>query len=183
MLQPQNVTMKYEPLFVQIDTGKMKIPKFQREFVWTDDQTAKLLDSMIKGFPIGTFIFWKTREQMRHFRNIGNVALPEIPPGDAALYVLDGQQRITSLYAVRKGVRITRDGSTSAATLTRTTRLSRPSRLATVYPPSPSIRFSQEPSLNWRGTTPTISTGSTSTANASQGMTSPRSSSRSTRST
>ena len=109
MLQPQNVTMKYEQLFTLIDTGQMKIPKFQRDFVWTDDQTAKLLDSMIKGYPIGTFIFWKTREQMRHFKNIGNAQLPEIPAGDAALYILDGQQRITSLYAVRKGARVSKD--------------------------------------------------------------------------
>jgi hypothetical protein len=109
MLQPQNVTMKYEHLFTQIDTGKMKIPKFQRDFVWTHDQTARLLDSMIKGYPIGTFILWKTSDQMRHFKNIGNADLPETPQGDAALYVLDGQQRITALYAVRKGATVPKD--------------------------------------------------------------------------
>ncbi|MDO9098042.1 MAG: DUF262 domain-containing protein, partial [Candidatus Methanoperedens sp.] len=87
-----------------------KIPKFQRDFVWTKEQTAKLIDSIIKGFPIGTFIFWKTREELRHIKNIGNFDLPDIPKGDAVYYVLDGQQRITSLYAVRKGCRITKEG-------------------------------------------------------------------------
>ncbi|MCX6029859.1 MAG: DUF262 domain-containing protein [Chloroflexi bacterium] len=108
--QPQNQSKKYEHLFTNIDSGQMKIPVFQRDFVWTTAQTAKLIDSIIKGFPIGTFIFWKTREELRHVRNIGNVALPDIPSGDAALYVLDGQQRITSLYAVRKGAISEKDG-------------------------------------------------------------------------
>jgi hypothetical protein len=83
---------------------------FQRDFVWDKVQTAKLLDSIIKGYPVGTFIFWKTRDRVRHYRDIGNITLPEPPTGDAIQYVLDGQQRITSLYAVRKGLRITRDG-------------------------------------------------------------------------
>jgi len=60
--------------------------------------------------PIGTFIFWKTKEELRHVRNIGNVELPGVPPGEFVHYVLDGQQRITSLYAVRKGIRLTKEG-------------------------------------------------------------------------
>ena len=101
--------MKYDLLFANIDAGQIKIPMFQRDFVWSDLQTAALLDSIIKGYPIGTFIFWKTREEMRHVKDIGNVKLPDTPKGDAALYVLDGQQRITSLYAVRKGAILTRE--------------------------------------------------------------------------
>ncbi|MBP7482134.1 MAG: DUF262 domain-containing protein [Lacunisphaera sp.] len=110
MKQPENQSKKYASLFADIDCGRIKIPQFQRDFVWDKAQTAKLIDSIIKGFPIGTFIFWKTRERLRALRNVGNVTLPEPPKGDAVLYVLDGQQRITSLYAVRKGIIITRDG-------------------------------------------------------------------------
>jgi hypothetical protein len=110
MLQPQNVPMKYDNLFVGIGDGTIKIPKFQREFVWGKQQTAKLIDSIIKGFPVGTFILWKTKEELRHFKNIGNDKLPSPPKGDAVQYVLDGQQRITSLYAVRKGLIITKEG-------------------------------------------------------------------------
>ena len=109
MLQPENQPKKYQHLFSEIDTGKIKIPKFQRDFVWGKEQTAKLIDSIIKGYPIGTFILWKTRDELRHFKNIGNIELPETPKGDAVNYVLDGQQRITSLYAVRKGIILTRD--------------------------------------------------------------------------
>ncbi len=110
MLQPENQSKKYDALFIDIDTGRVKIPMFQRDFVWTKEQTAKLIDSIIKGFPIGTFILWKTREELRAMRNIGNIALPEAPKGEPVSYVLDGQQRITSLYAVRKGIRLTKDG-------------------------------------------------------------------------
>jgi len=107
--QPENHSKKYSVLFADIDASRTKLPMFQRDFVWDKVQTAKLLDSIIKGYPVGTFIFWKTRDRVRHYRDIGNISLPEPPTGDAIQYVLDGQQRITSLYAVRKGLRITRD--------------------------------------------------------------------------
>jgi hypothetical protein len=110
MQQPENQNKKYQQLFTEIDCGRIKIPQFQRDFVWGKQKTAQLIDSIIKGYPIGTFILWKTRDGLRQIRNIGNVELPDIPKGDAAMYVLDGQQRITSLYAVRKGIIITRDG-------------------------------------------------------------------------
>ena len=107
---PENQSKKYAVLFADIDAGRTKLPMFQRDFVWDKAQTAKLIDSILKGFPVGTFIVWKTRDRFRHFRELGNLTLPEPPNGDAVQYVLDGQQRITSLYAVRKGLRITRDG-------------------------------------------------------------------------
>jgi len=110
MLQPENQNKKYERLFVDIHSGKIKIPNFQRSFVWGKVQTAKLIDSIIKGFPIGTFILWKTREEIRHYKNIGNDKLPKTPRGESVMYVLDGQQRITSLYAVRKGLIYATDG-------------------------------------------------------------------------
>jgi hypothetical protein len=108
--QPENQSKKYSALFADIDAGRTKLPMFQRDFVWDKAQTAKLIDSILKGFPVGTFIIWKTRDRFRHFRELGNLTLPEPPAGDSVQYVLDGQQRITSLYAVRKGLRITRDG-------------------------------------------------------------------------
>ena len=110
LLQPDNHNKKYEALFVEIDTGQIKLPMFQREFVWEKEQSAKLIDSILKGFPIGTFIFWKTREELRSYKEVGNHTLPETQKGDYVQYILDGQQRITSLYAIRKGIRITKDG-------------------------------------------------------------------------
>ncbi len=110
MPQPENRPQKYDALFNQIDTGRIKIPQFQRDFVWKKEQTASLIDSLIKGYPIGTFIFWKTKDELRQVRDIGNITLPDAPKGEFVYYVLDGQQRITSLYAVRKGLRVNKDG-------------------------------------------------------------------------
>ena len=110
LLQPDNHDKKYEALFLDIDSGQIKLPMFQREFVWEKEQSAKLIDSILKGFPIGTFIFWKTREELRSYKEIGYHKLPETPKGDYVQYILDGQQRITSLYAIRKGIRISKDG-------------------------------------------------------------------------
>jgi len=110
LLRPENANKKYEALFLEIDSGQIKLPMFQREFVWDKEQSAKLIDSILKGYPIGTFIFWKTRDALRSVKDIGNHTLPETPKGDYAQYILDGQQRITSLYAIRKGIRISKDG-------------------------------------------------------------------------
>lgn len=82
LLQPDNHNKKYEALFVQIDTGQIKLPMFQREFVWDKEQSAKLLDSILKGFPIGTFIFWKTRDELRSYKDVGNHKLPTTSKGD-----------------------------------------------------------------------------------------------------
>jgi uncharacterized protein with ParB-like and HNH nuclease domain len=110
LLRPENNNKKYEALFLEIDSGQIKLPMFQREFVWDKEQSARLIDSILKGYPIGTFIFWKTKEVLRSVKEIGNHPLPETPKGDYAQYILDGQQRITSLFAIRKGIRITKEG-------------------------------------------------------------------------
>jgi hypothetical protein len=109
MKQPKPQPMKYEELVTDIKRGYIKIPKFQRDFVWTIEQTAELLDSIIKGYPIGTFILWKTRERLRNVKNIGSANLPPIPEGDAVQYILDGQQRIASLFAALEGLQVPKE--------------------------------------------------------------------------
>lgn len=105
--EPQSVT--FTSLFAEIENGTIKIPQFQRDFVWSKAKSAKLLDSIVKGYPIGTFIIWKTNERLRSIRNLGGVLLPETPKGDAVKYVLDGQQRLTSLFVTLKGLTIKRE--------------------------------------------------------------------------
>lgn len=105
--EPQSVT--FTSLFAEIEDGTIKIPQFQRDFVWSKAKSAKLLDSIVKGYPIGTFILWKTNERLRSIRNLGGVPLPDTPAGDAVKYVLDGQQRLTSLFVTLKGLTIERD--------------------------------------------------------------------------
>jgi hypothetical protein len=98
----------YPDLLSQIENGTIKIPQFQRDYVWTRVKSAALLDSIVKGYPIGTFIFWHTNEQLRTVRSIGNKKFKDKPGGDYFDYVLDGQQRLTSLYAAVKGIAVTR---------------------------------------------------------------------------
>lgn len=109
MYQPEPHSFKFSVLLNDIEQGQIKIPQFQRDFVWSKEQSAKLMDSILKGYPIGTFILWKTKERLRSIRNIGGANMPDTPEGDFIQYVLDGQQRMTSLYASLKGVKIKRE--------------------------------------------------------------------------
>lgn len=108
--QPKPDSKKYTDLISEIQKGQIKVPKFQRNFVWSLDKTAKLLDSILKGYPIGTFILWETNERLNDIKNIGNLELPAIPDDIKVQYVLDGQQRITSLYAAYLGAKIQKEG-------------------------------------------------------------------------
>lgn len=94
--------MDYPELLAQIESGVIKIPDFQRSVIWDISQTLYLLDSVSKGFPIGSFIFWNTQDRMRAHRNVGDLPLKDVQPGRQVSYVLDGQQRLTSLYACLK---------------------------------------------------------------------------------
>lgn len=109
-LQPKPDAKKYSDLINDIKRGFIKIPKFQRDFVWSIDGTAKLLDSILKGYPIGTFILWQTDERLNDIKNVGNLDIPETPEGTKVQYVLDGQQRITSLFAAFMGAKIQKNG-------------------------------------------------------------------------
>lgn len=106
---PEPLPKQFSSLMDDISSGRLKIPQFQREFVWEIKKSASLLDSIVKGYPVGSFIFWKTRERLRSVKNIGNLNLPEPAQGDYVNFVLDGQQRITSLFAALKGEKITRE--------------------------------------------------------------------------
>lgn len=106
MQQPKPSSTTFQALLLDIQKGAIKIPQFQREFVWDLARSAKLLDSILKGYPLGTFILWKTKERLRAIRNIGNVNLPPPPEDDYVFQVLDGQQRITSLFASLEGIKL-----------------------------------------------------------------------------
>ena len=97
MKLPEPQTRTFSSLIAEIEKGQIKIPQFQRDFVWSIQKSAGLIDSILKGYPIGTFIFWKTKDRLRSVRNLGSQSLPEPEKGESVDYVLDGQQRLTSL--------------------------------------------------------------------------------------
>ncbi|KEO83154.1 DUF262 domain-containing protein [Tumebacillus flagellatus] len=109
MKLPEPQSRTFSSLISDIETGQIKIPQFQREFVWDIQKSAQLMDSIVKGYPIGTFIFWRTKERLRSVRDLGKIQLPQPNDGEYIDFVLDGQQRLTSLFASLKGAKITRE--------------------------------------------------------------------------
>lgn len=102
-----------ENIMHDANSGQIKIPQFQRKFVWSVKDCAKLMDSILKGYPVGSLIYWKTKESLRMVRNVGNFSFPAVPTDDYAYYVLDGQQRITSIIASLTGQKIEDDDYSS----------------------------------------------------------------------
>lgn len=94
-----------EPMFIheiisKIISGNLRIPSFQRGFVWDADRVAHLMDSIYKGFPFGTLLFWRTKTPLSTEKNLGPYALPPNDPDYPIDYILDGQQRATSIFGV-----------------------------------------------------------------------------------
>jgi len=98
--------IRFNDLMISIEKGDIRIPDFQREFVWDQDQIIRLLDSIYRHYPIGSFLFWETTESIGSFRRIGDIDLQRGDNRLSAKYVLDGQQRITSLFASLKRAKI-----------------------------------------------------------------------------
>jgi len=86
-------------LIAGINKGETKVPKFQRQFVWKDEQALDLLDSLANNYPVGSLLLWKTRDKLRAERNIGEFNLPATDDMEPTDYVLDGQQRLTVIYS------------------------------------------------------------------------------------
>lgn len=89
--------MKIQTILDQIDLGSMALPEFQRGYVWNREQVRGLMHSLYKQHPVGSLLVWVTRTETAHARGDGTLA-----PGSVKL-LLDGQQRITSLYGIIKG--------------------------------------------------------------------------------
>lgn len=97
--------MEYHPYSIRqlleaVKKGAIRIPAFQRGFVWGMDRVAYLMDSIYKNYPFGSLLFWRTKNKLNVEKAIGLFNLPE-PEEDYPIdYVLDGQQRLTSIFTV-----------------------------------------------------------------------------------
>ena len=98
--------MQFDELMLKIRNGQIRIPDFQREFVWERSQIIRRLDSVYHHFPVGSFLFWQTDDEIQSYRRIGEIELRH-DQGKSVQYVLDGQQRLTSLFACLEQARIT----------------------------------------------------------------------------
>jgi hypothetical protein len=94
-------------LLNDMKTGELQVPRFQRDFVWPLTKTRELLDSMYKEFPIGTFFLWRAPgDTPPLFRSLQELGIPTPRDGQKVTYILDGQQRLASLYAVVNGITV-----------------------------------------------------------------------------
>ncbi|HOU27510.1 MAG TPA: DUF262 domain-containing protein, partial [Paludibacteraceae bacterium] len=99
--------LKLSDIVYDIEHGHLRIPRFQRDFVWERSKVIKLLDSIYKEYPIGSFFIWEADKKYNLFyRNIGELNLPQPDSHTSIRYILDGQQRATSLYATIKGLEV-----------------------------------------------------------------------------
>jgi hypothetical protein len=89
----------FQDLSADIRRGQIKIPQFQRKFVWKEEQAFELLDSIKNNYPIGSLLIWRTPVKLAAERNIGNFQLPKTADMMPTDYVLDGQQRMTVIYS------------------------------------------------------------------------------------
>jgi len=78
MQQPKPISRRYDDIIRNIEKGIYQIPKFQRDFVWDKNKSAKLIESLLKGYPIGSFILWKTKERLKSLKKLGGKILKEI---------------------------------------------------------------------------------------------------------
>lgn len=92
-------TITIRQLLQRISDGEIRVPAFQRDFVWEPDRVQFLMDSIYKGYPIGTVLFWRTKEKLSYDRDLGPFSLPEPKKEYPVDYVLDGQQRLTSIFS------------------------------------------------------------------------------------
>jgi hypothetical protein len=96
----------------EINSGKYFLPSFQRRYEWDEDDIKDLVDSIINNYPIGTIILWKpSKASISEIDPFSRplVDLPNKKPSEI-FYVIDGQQRLTSLLLLFNDWKITRNG-------------------------------------------------------------------------
>ncbi|MHA1250872.1 MAG: GmrSD restriction endonuclease domain-containing protein [Candidatus Helarchaeota archaeon] len=89
--------MKLSDLLTHIEKKDLVLPEFQREYVWTEEQAKQLFISLFREYPVGALLFWKTDKPPK----VRNVVLNKESLGRISL-ILDGQQRLTTLYLLIK---------------------------------------------------------------------------------
>ena len=98
-----NIPNKVANLLIDVRDGRLGLPDLQRPFVWSDSKVRDLLDSMMKGYPIGYIMVWATPSNYENANTIGN---NEKIYNKTEALVIDGQQRLTALLASMYGIKI-----------------------------------------------------------------------------
>ncbi len=96
LVKPEVVII--DELFEEIAAGRLRIPGFQRPFVWRPSDMISLFDSLYRGYPIGSLLLWETTKQVESRDEVGSIRIPDANAG-LVNYILDGQQRLATLYS------------------------------------------------------------------------------------
>jgi hypothetical protein len=94
---PQPSVDRIDDLAKRILNGDIYLPKFQREFVWERQQVLELLDSVARNYPIGSILLWQSRQELRSESKIADLEIDLPKPDYPVNYLLDGQQRLSSI--------------------------------------------------------------------------------------
>ncbi len=88
-------------LLQEMKRGEILVPRFQRPFVWTDEQRLNLLESVYSGYPIGAILVWRTQKhRLLTYGHLGPLHLPpDTGEEGTRQYLLDGHQRMATLFA------------------------------------------------------------------------------------
>lgn len=98
MASPQTIAV-YD-LIDRVSSGELKIPKFQRPYVWSTEDMIELFDSILNGYPIGSLLIWETsRQDISSLEHLGPLKLKNDPRPHSS-YVVDGHQRLATLVGV-----------------------------------------------------------------------------------
>ncbi|EYF06417.1 DUF262 domain-containing protein [Chondromyces apiculatus] len=94
------VLPRLETILAEVKSGDLVVPQFQRPFVWDDDRRLNLLDSIVRGMPIGSLLVWRTnRRDLLFYDKIGGIQLAGPSKGNEKVnYLMDGHQRISTLF-------------------------------------------------------------------------------------
>ena len=99
-----------QTLIEEVKSGKFVLPSFQREYEWDEDDIRDLIDSIINHYPIGTIILWKPSNVNSEIDPFSKPLIDVKQKPREIFYVIDGQQRLTSLLLLFNGWKILRDG-------------------------------------------------------------------------
>ena len=100
----KQVNYDLNSLVTYIELGEIGLPDIQRPFVWKNAKVRDLFDSMYQGYPVGYLLFWQNG-----FSDDSRVIGTDTKRKPARLLIVDGQQRLTSLYAVVKSIPVVRE--------------------------------------------------------------------------
>jgi hypothetical protein len=93
--------VQYLPaIFRRVRGGDIRVPAFQRGFVWTEKQILELLESVYQGFPIGSLLLWRVEDRILKIGTRQETPFPEVEEKYPMNYLLDGMQRLATLYGV-----------------------------------------------------------------------------------